>query len=145
MLWRERHSESHSQAGIEAAYGLAVRMTGSELVAEEIVVRSARRVGTDHVALVRAVRADARDFGTEPSRMAVTRPDRFQAVSAGDWEIVERVALRGMTLTDAAEDAGLSRSEAIVRLQRGMRAGRASLEGRHATDHAQPATVGALG
>ena len=132
-------------ASIRAAYGLALRMTGSAAVAEEAVVRAVRVGGLETAPLVQAVRTEARLLPGRPQRVEVSRPAAFHAVALGDWEVVERVALRGLSITDAAEDTGLSRADAIMRLQRGMRAARDCVRGGNAPGDAEPPPAGALG
>ena len=121
--------------GIRAAYGIALRMTGSVAAAEEAVARAARGSDLAPGSLVRAVRREARLLPGRPEPVGV---------ALGDWELVERVALRGMTLTEAAVDAGLSRSDAIVRLQRGMRAACACTERGQAAGDTQATAARAL-
>jgi hypothetical protein len=132
-------------AGIRAAFGLAYRMTGSHASAEEAVLRAARRGPLPPAELVHAVRGEARALPGRPVRESVARPEAYHAVALGDWEIVERVALRGMTVTEAAADAGTSRADAMLRLQRGMRAARVALEERQARHDAETPAAGALG
>ena len=130
--------------GIRAAYGIALRMTGSVAAAEEAVARAARGSDLAPGSLVRAVRREARLLPGRPEPVGVARPASFHGVALGDWELVERVALRGMTLTEAAVDAGLSRSDAIVRLQRGMRAACACTERGQAAGDTQATAARAL-
>jgi len=138
-------SEQTSTDGIRAAYGLALRMTGSDATAGEVVARAARVAGLEPVPLVRAVRTEARAVTCRPDRVGVPRPHAFQEVDPGDWGVVERIALRGMTVTEAAAATGLSRTDVIARLQRGMRTARACVEGRKAPGDAEPAAAGARG
>jgi len=137
--------EQAATASIRAAYGLALRMTGSPAAAGEAVVRAVRVGGLEPAPLVQAVRAEARQLPGRPQRVAVSRPDAFHGVALRDWEVVERIALRGMTISEAAEDAGLSRAETIMRLQRGMRAARACLERGQATADTETPAAHALG
>src|SRR5262245_56992061 len=90
---------------VTAAYGLAHRMTGSAACAAEAVVRAARVGGLETAPLVQAVRTEARALPGRPVATPVARPEPFHDVAVRDWEIVERVALRGMTLSEAAADA----------------------------------------
>lgn len=132
-------------AGIHAAFSLAVRMTGSRARAGALVEQAASAVGVEQKRLVWAVRRGARAAPREPDGVAVPRPDDLHEVALGDWAIVERIALRGMTVAEAASDTGLSRSEVALRLRRGMIAARDALRGRQATDHPQPAPSSSLG
>jgi hypothetical protein len=133
------------QESIRAAYALAWRMTGSHDAAAEAVVRAARVGGLETAPLVHAVRAEAKALRGRPVEVGVARPDAFHGVAVGDWEIVERVALRGMSVSEAAADARVSRADAMMRLQRGMRAARACIDDRHAPRHAEAASTRALG
>ena len=128
-------------AGIRAAFGLAYRVTGSHASAEEAVTRAASRGELDPTSLVHATRQEARALPGQPVAEAVARPDAYHEVALGDWEIVERVALRGMSVTDAAADAGVARPDAMLRLQRGMRVARSALEQRQARCDPKTATV----
>lgn len=130
---------------IRAAYGLALRMTGTGAIAENVVARAARAAGLEPTPLFRAVRAAARTAGGRTERASVPRPDGFHEVASSDWAVVERIALRGMTISEVAAETGLSRADVIARLQRGMRAARACLEGREAATDAEPSLAGALG
>ena len=130
---------------IRAAYGLALRMTGSSATAEDVVARAARVAGLEPVPLMRAVRTEARQVPGEPERAGVPRPEAFRDVTLEDWDVVERIALRGMTITEAAAGTGLSRADVIARLQRGMRTAGACVESRKETGNAQTAVAGARG
>ena len=139
------HGGKGFPAGIRAAFGLAYRMTGSRTSAEEAVIRAASRGELDTTSLVHATRQEARALPGQPVAEAVARPEAYHEVALGDWEIVERVALRGMSVTEAGVDAGVSRADAMLRLQRGMRAARVALEERQARYDAETPAAGALG
>lgn len=129
---------------IRAAYGLALRITSSQERAEASVEAAAAAVGLEPVALLRATRTEARNRRSATPSAPVPRPAQLHPVAAADWEILERVALRGMTVTEAARDAGFDRREALSRLQRGMVAARAALGGGHPCDQAQPVRIDGL-
>ena len=133
-------SEQTASAGIRAAYGLASRMTNSRAAAEEAVSRAARRSGLEQTPLVRATRAEARGLGGRPQPASVPRPMAFHDVALGGWAVLERIALRGMTISEAAAELGVSRPEVIVRLQCGMRAARGCIEQGEVGDDAQATT-----
>lgn len=101
-----------------AAFNLALRITGSEHEALDAVRVAAASEPDD---LVRAVRIEARARRREHRPEAVEPPGALAAVPAGDWELVERVALRGETLAEAAADLGLSTRVAALRLHAGLR------------------------
>lgn len=138
-------TRGHARDGITAAFGLAVRMTGSRTDAAAIVAHSAAAVGVEPAPLVQAVRRAARLVPRRPDPVAVQRPGDLHEIALGDWAVVERVALRGMTISEAASDTGLPRSEVALRLRRGMIAARDALGSRQAADHAQAARLAALG
>src|SRR5262245_21439399 len=105
-----------------AAYGLAYRITRNE---ERAVasLESAARVTHDASAagFLRGVRRAARlrrafalDAVTAP------RPPALSDVSYPEWAVLERVALRGMSVTEAADALGIERREALRLLNRGM-------------------------
>ncbi len=135
----------HAQDGITAAFGLAVRMTGSRADAAAIVERSAAAVGVEPGPLVQTVRRAARLVPRRSDPISVERPGDLHEIALGDWAVVERVALRGMTISEAASDTGLPRSEVALRLRRGMIAARDAFGSRQAADHPQPARLAALG
>ena len=59
-------------------------------------------------------------------------------MSYPEWAVLERVALRGMTVTEAAAALGIDRGEALRLLHRGMLAAGGCLSGeRQAGDDAQ--------
>lgn len=130
---------------VTAAYSLALRITGDPALAAEATQEAAGRVGTDLVPLLRATRAEARR--RRPRRAAppppVARPAVLAALPHHDWQLVERVALRGMTVTEAAADLGVSRPEVLRRLHRGLAAARVSLG--DARDDANTARLERLG
>lgn len=130
--------------GIGAAYVLAYRITGSQERAEQSVEAAAASAGLEPAALVRAARTEARRRRPAPPSAPVPRPEQLHAIAAADWDILERVALRGMTLTEAAGDAGFDRREALSRLNRAMAAARAALGGGDPRDQAQPVRIDGL-
>src|SRR4051794_25303931 len=98
-----------------AAYGLALRITGARELAVDSVVCAAPRAASGRPALFQAVRGAARErrpaVATTPP---VARPASLAAVAAADWAVLERVALRGMSVTEAAESFGIDRREALL-------------------------------
>jgi hypothetical protein len=130
---------------VTAAYGLAVRITGDNRTAEEVL----ERVGYPVFATgyLNAVRRAARTRRVHPRDdvPSTQRPERMADVAVGDWEVVERVALRGMSLTEVAQVLEIDRREALLRLNRGMRAARERLVGGEARDDPGAAGVGGRG
>ena len=130
-----------------AAFGLASRITGDgdRAIAS---IDAARRQGivTD-AEFLRAVRLEARERrapvvapGTAP------RPAVLAEVSYADWAVLERVAYRGMSVTEAADAVGVERREALARLRRGLAAAGASLrQSRQAGDHPETPGLERLG
>lgn len=112
-----------------AGFGLALRITGGdESRALASVVAAARGAAGDRTTLIRSVRAEARArTRSAPTDEVVPCPPSFAGVAPEDWCVVERVALRGMTATEAAASLGLERSEVLSRLQQGLLAARACL------------------
>src|SRR5438552_16266906 len=88
---------------ITAAYGLAIRITGDggrAAAALETVGRPGAPVG-----YLNAVRRSAR-AQRHPVRddvPAAAPPERLGDLVVADWEVVERVALRGLSLTEVAQ------------------------------------------
>lgn len=101
-----------------AAFNLALRIIGSERGALDAVAAAA---ASDPADLVRAVRVEARARRGGHVAQVVERPDALASVPAADWELVERVALRGATLAEVATDLGLSIQAAALRLHAGLR------------------------
>ncbi len=130
--------------GIGAAYVLAYRITGSQERAEQSVEAAAAGAGLDPAALLRAARTEARQRRPATPSAPVPRPEQLHAIAAADWDILERVVLRGMTLTEAAADGGFDRREAPSRLNRAMVAARAALRGGDTRDQAQPVRIDGL-
>ena len=130
---------------VTAAYGLAVRITADERSAGDALVAvgyPASRVG-----YLNAVRRAARARRQHPRDdvPSLSRPDRMRDVDVADWEVVERVALRGMSLSEVAQVLEIDRREALLRLNRGMRAARDRLVGRQPSDDPNPTRVDRLG
>jgi hypothetical protein len=114
-----------------AAYGLAVRITGDENRAVEVLEATPLRAAPSPVAYLNAVRRAARRRrpSTRPIHESATPPARLADLSVADWEVVERVVLRGMSLTEVAQVLEIDRSETLLRLNRGMLAARDRLLG----------------
>jgi hypothetical protein len=115
-----------------AAYGLALRVTGDEEKAVASVEAAAAGGvrASDPVLFVRAVRQEARlRRSAGPPAPIGARPLRLSRIPIGDWAVLERVALRGLSITEAAEALGIDRREALLRLNRGLVEARGCLLG----------------
>jgi len=132
---------------VDAAYGLALRATGDEQHARASV-EAAARAGTDCAAtFLSAVRREARARRTtlplDPATAA--RPPQLADMPIGDWEVLERVALRGLTLAEAAVALALDRREVLLRLNRAMQTARRCLvDGGQAGDDPDPVRLDRL-
>ncbi len=124
-----------------ASYRLAHRITGSESTAAAAVGTAARST-RDPATLVRLTRAAARRDRLE--RIApIDRPETLTEVDPASWALLERVALRGMTLREAATDTAVDRRQALLALHRGLVAAGACLrEQRQGDDRTHPARLG---
>jgi hypothetical protein len=112
-----------------AAYGLALRVAGDTEAAVASVEAASQRRPPTTGAFVRTVREEARARRTTSAGAAAS--PRLPCVAADDWDVLERVALRGMLVSEAAEAVGIERREALLRLHRGLlAAGRELLGGR---------------
>jgi hypothetical protein len=130
-----------------AAFGLASRITGDEDRAIASIDAARRQcVGTD-AEFLRAVRLEARE--RRPPVVApetAPRPAALAEVSYADWAVLDRVAYRGMSVSEAAEAVGIERREALARLRRGLAAaGTALRHGRQAGHHPEAARGERLG
>src|SRR5262245_33751963 len=105
-----------------AAYGLALRITQDEeqaVATLESVTRLAPEV--DGAVYLRRVRRAARfRRSAAPDPDTAPRPQALSDVSYPEWGVLERVALRGMTISEAAAALGIERGEALRLLHRGM-------------------------
>lgn len=114
-----------SSAVAAGAFGLARRVTGDPAAAVRSV-EAAAVLSHSVPDLIREVREQAR-----ARRVAAARPPAQTGVLAGipadEWDVLEQVALRGRTLTEAAEDLSVARDEALYRLRRGLLAARRQL------------------
>jgi hypothetical protein len=131
-----------------AAYGLALRITQDETQAVatlESVTRLAPEV--DGAVFLRRVRRAARFRRTAaPDPATAPRPPALSDVSYAEWGVLERVALRGMTVGEAAAALRIERGEALRLLHRGMLAAGGCLSGdRQARGDAQAAGLDVLG
>ena len=114
-----------------AAYGVALRITGDD----EQAVASIERVTASGISpsspgtFVCAVRAEARAHRSPApiARETAARPPQLSQIAIGDWAVVERVTLRGLSITETAEALGIGRAEVIRALDRGLRDARSSL------------------
>jgi hypothetical protein len=114
-----------------AAYGVALRITGDE----ELAVASVERITASGISpsspgtFVCAVRAEARAHRSPVpiARETAARPPQLSQIAIGDWAVVERVTLRGLSITETADALGIGRAEAIRALDRGLRDARSSL------------------
>lgn len=111
-----------------AGYTLALRITGDPTHALAAVACASSFAPGTAGGLIRQIRREARSRASRPGRCAVPKPAELKALDSGDWELVERVALRGMSITEAAVDLGVPPDEAMQRLSRGLRSARACLE-----------------
>jgi hypothetical protein len=109
-----------------AAYALALRVTGDEDCA--IASIKAAAPGAAHEppqGFLNAVRREARDRRMHvPDPETAPRPPELAHISLADWAVLERVAYRGMTVTEAADAGGIDRGDAIRRLSLGLAAQR---------------------
>jgi hypothetical protein len=141
---RLRPGASDADALATAAYGLALRITRDEERAVESVDAALKRPRASETPAVflGAVRSEARARragSADPATAA--RPQRLASIPIAEWAVLERVALRGMSVTEAAEAVGIDRREALLRLHHGLVAARAGLLGeRKASD--EPRAVG---
>jgi hypothetical protein len=122
-----------------AAYGLALRITGDETRAVESVEAALGRrrpSSATPAVFLGAVRAEARTRrAANPDPFTAPRPQRLACVPIDEWAVLERIALRGMSVTEAAEAVGMDRREALLRLHRGLVAAGSGLRGeREASD-----------
>jgi predicted DNA-binding protein (UPF0251 family) len=132
---------------VDAAYGLALRATGDEQHARASVEAAAQAGADCPVTFLSAVRREARARRTtlplDPATAA--RPSQLADMPIGDWEVLERVALRGLTLAEAAAALGLDRREVLLRLNRAMQTARRCLvDGGHVRDDADPVRLDRL-
>src|SRR5581483_4009527 len=104
-----------------AAFGLAVLITGDDERAIATLDAASRRTLDAGSGYLTAVRQEARTWRAMPADPEpVPLPAALAEVSLGDWVVLERVALRGMTASEAALALGIARSEALRRLQRAL-------------------------
>jgi hypothetical protein len=142
MRLRPRASDGAELA--TAAYGLALRVTRDEERAVESVdaALQRRRASEAPAVFLGAVRAEARARRAGSADPATApRPQRLAFVPSAEWAVLERVALRGMSVTEAAEAVGIDRREALLRLHRGLVAARTGLLGERKASN-EPRAVG---
>ena len=130
-----------------AAYGLALRITRDE---EEALatIDSVARLSPEATGAVflRRVRRAARFRRAVPDPVTAPRPQALSDVSYPEWGVLERVALRGMTVTEAAAALSIERGEALRLLHRGMvAAGGCLSRERQPGDDAQAVGLDVLG
>ena len=114
-----------SSAALDAAFSLARRITGSDETACRSVEAAVRRPWQRPAELLGATRSEARARRTSDTcGDAVPRPDRLRSIPPDAWATLERVALRGMTVTEAAADQAVDRREVLLRLREGLVAAR---------------------
>jgi hypothetical protein len=105
----------------DAAYALALRITRDERRAAASVESALERVADGPVAFLNAVRDEGRlRRAGAPDPLTAPRPANLSGISFADWAVLERVALRGFTVTEAADALGIERREALLRLNRGL-------------------------
>lgn len=124
-----------------ASYGLALRVTGDTRVAMAAVAGAAR-VATDPGTLVRLSRRAARRM-RQDAIAQVQRPVALAALDDRQWAVVERIALRAMTVSEAAEELGLGKLEVLALLRGGLAAAGGMLRGEgQLDDHPEAPRVG---
>jgi hypothetical protein len=131
-----------------AAYGLALRITRDEERAVASVESAARSTseGAGNVFLRRVRRAARARRVITPDTATAPRPPALADVAYAEWAVLERVALRGMSVSEAAAALALPRSEVLRLLHRGMVAAGGCLSGdRQAGDDAQAVGSDVLG
>jgi hypothetical protein len=129
-----------------AAYGLALRITRDEEQALA-TLDSVARLSPEATGAVflRRVRRAARYRRVAPDPATAPRPPALSDVSYPEWGVLERVALRGMSVTEAAAALGIERSEALRLLHRGMLAAGGCLGHGEAGGDAQAVGLDVLG
>src|SRR5262245_40816034 len=106
---------------VTAAYGFALRVTQDEDRAVASVESAVRLGAATPAGFLRGVRRAARlRRAVAPDPRTAPRAHALSDVSYPEWAVVERVALRGMSVTEAAAELGLDRREALRLLDRGM-------------------------
>ena len=121
-----------------AAYRLSLAITRDEERAVASVEAAARRSSDVTDRFLNVVREEARERRSgAPDPATAPRPPALAHVSYADWAVLERVALRGMTATEAAEAVRIDRGEALRRLHRGLVAARGCLLEGQAGDDAE--------
>jgi hypothetical protein len=133
-----------------AAYGLAFRITGDETRAVESLEAAMERrrpSSTLPAAFLNRVRTEARSRRSSvPDPETAPRPQRLAFLPVGEWAVVERIVLRGMSVTETAEALELDRRDVLLRLQRGLAAAGSALLGkREARDEPDAAGLRRLG
>lgn len=108
-----------------AAYALAARITGHQVVALEALDAAARTSGAAD--LVRSVRVEARARRGGHRAGAVSRPPALAPMPDEQWDVVEGVALRGFLLREVAEELGIPVGTAALRLHAGLQVARSLL------------------
>jgi hypothetical protein len=126
-----------------AAYGVALRITRDEERAVASVESAGPAPGgATAAAFLHRVRRAARLRRVAPPAAATEpRPPALANVSYREWAVLERVALRGMSVTEAAAAIGIDRREALRLLHCGMLAAGDSLSGERQAGH-DPQAVG---
>jgi hypothetical protein len=105
----------------DAAYALALRVTRDEQRAVASVESALERLADGPAAFLNAVRDEGRlRRAGAPDPLTAPRPANLSGIPFADWAVLERVALRGLTVTETAEALGLERRETLLRLQRGL-------------------------
>jgi hypothetical protein len=121
-----------------AAYRLALGIAGDDARAVASVEAAARRSSDVSDRFLNVVREEARARRTGTLDPATAPPPPALAhVPYADWAVLERVALRGLDVTETAEAVGIDRAEALRRLHRGLVAARGCLLERQPCDDAQ--------
>src|SRR5262245_34160936 len=123
-----------------AAYGVALRITqDADRALASMNAAAPGTPGDSAAAFLRRVRHAARlRRGTAPDPATAPRPPAFADVAYAEWSVLERVALRGMSITEAGAAVGVDRREALRRLHRGMLAAGGCLSGSRRAGGATP-------
>ena len=117
-----------SSGVLDASFSLARRITGSDEAACRSVEAAVRRPWRRPAELLGATRSEARARRTsDASPEMVPRPGQLQSLPPDVWATLERVALRSMTVTEAASEQKLDRREVLLRLREGLVAAREAL------------------
>lgn len=123
-----------------AAFNLALAATGDGESALDSLRAVAQRPSEPAHAFLQAVRDEGRRRRSEPpAASTAARPLGLDHISPLDWAVLERVAFRGMSASEAAAAVGIERPEALRRLRDGLIAHRDHAHGKKRGDAEAPA------